>query len=675
MKKLCGVLLLSLVSTGNTDVIFNSSFEALFFVGGTSSDADVEVQLNHYPSITLNQSGGFTFPNPVEDDDDYTVQIITAPAGKVCLLNNASGTINQADVTDLEINCANRTTIYDVKQGTATGLVAIEDVQIVSCMTGIGLTAQTLPQDVDYQGDDFSGVYIFDNAVDCANMNQTPKVGDRVNLIGTVTDFFGQTQLFGSTFNVSSSGNPAPQPVMASTTELATVNEAPLEAVLVQVNNAVVTVEQLPPGLGDSSPTNEYQLDDELRVGDLLYLTTPYPVVNDQFQTLTGIMTYRNQLSKLLPRYSSDAFIADLLADNLVINEVDYDQDGSDDMEFIEVFNPTAQTISLTNKTMYLINGNGNSEYASIDLDAANELLSGQYLLIGSQAVLDTVDTDTLELVFDDPSNNIQNGPDGLLLIDRQTEVVEDALSYEGSITATIQALGGLVVDLVEGTATSESDSSTQAGALARIPSGNDSDDASTDWSFVASSPGAFNTDVSNDPTGLVINEIDYDQPGADDAEFIEIYNTSSQAISLQGVSLYLVNGSNDLPYEAYDLGAFHAEIGAGQYLVLNDPAVVVPMTALQIDLNASVQNGAPDGVLLFNENNSAAIDALSYEGAITMANINGTIVNLVEGTATGAIDTGDLALIRFPNGIDNNDAASEWQTSLNQTPGTANLE
>ena len=44
----------------------------------------------------------------------------------------------------------------------------------------------------------------------------------------------------------------------------------------------------------------------------------------------------------------------------------------------------------------------------------------------------------------------------------------------------------------------------------------------------------------------LIINEVDYDQPGSDTAEFIELYNSGPTSIDLNGYTLDLVNGSND---------------------------------------------------------------------------------------------------------------------------------
>jgi hypothetical protein len=57
-------------------------------------------------------------------------------------------------------------------------------------------------------------------------------------------------------------------------------------------------------------------------------------------------------------------------------------------------------------------------------------------------------------------------------------------------------------------------------------------------------------------PAGLVINEVDYDQPNTDTTEFIEILNPTSNTIPLTGISLALVNGSNNASYQVLDLSS-----------------------------------------------------------------------------------------------------------------------
>jgi hypothetical protein len=161
-------------------------------------------------------------------------------------------------------------------------------------------------------------------------------------------------------------------------------------------------------------------------------------------------------------------------------------------------------------------------------------------------------------------------------------------------------------------------------------------------------------------PTGgdLVINEIDYDQVGADTAGFVEIANVGTEAASLDGIALVLVNGGDGTEYDRVELTG---SLAAGAYL--------------QIEIEA--QNGAPDGVALIDTASQSLHDALSYEGAITAATIDGQSYSLVEGTLLDASiadsNTVDGSLSRIPDGQDTDDAASDWEFTTVKTPGAAN--
>ena len=155
----------------------------------------------------------------------------------------------------------------------------------------------------------------------------------------------------------------------------------------------------------------------------------------------------------------------------------------------------------------------------------------------------------------------------------------------------------------------------------------------------------------------LVINEVDYDQVGADSNGFVEIHNAGGAAADLANVDLVAVNGGDG---SEYDRVALTGSLAAGAYL----------------DVAIELQNGAPDGIALLD--GATLVDALSYEGAITAATIGGQTYNLVEGTALPATveDSTTVAgsLIRNPNGKDTNDAASDWAFTTTVTRGTANV-
>jgi hypothetical protein len=176
----------------------------------------------------------------------------------------------------------------------------------------------------------------------------------------------------------------------------------------------------------------------------------------------------------------------------------------------------------------------------------------------------------------------------------------------------------------------------------------------------------------------LVINEVDYDQIGTDTAEFVELRNGTACPVDLANLALAFINGANNVEYLRVNL-APAGVLQPGQYLVVRTALVLVPPTAASIlftNAQDNVQNGAPDGIALIDTARLIVIDALSYEGAMTMAVINGFgPVNLVSGSPTTASDnnttTGSLA--RTPNGSDSGNDAADWAFTPTPTPGLSN--
>lgn len=177
--------------------------------------------------------------------------------------------------------------------------------------------------------------------------------------------------------------------------------------------------------------------------------------------------------------------------------------------------------------------------------------------------------------------------------------------------------------------------------------------------------------------SGLVINEVDYDNVGGDTKEFVEVWNGNATATSLQGLAIVLVNGRDGSEYRRV---ALTGSLPAGGYLVVADQAVTVASGATVVRFPIAhdvIQNGAPDGVALIDTVGLKVLDALSYEGGITEAQLTGfpATVSLVEGAAATAEDSntvqGDLA--RIPNGTDTGDANHDWALVAAPTPGAAN--
>lgn len=651
-------LLVGGVAWAGQDPIFSTGFEPSFTVGGNITGLDalgesIEISLNGVIQSTETMDGTYTSVDVIEAGQTYDVTI----DNNNCTVMNGSGVMPHQAVINADIDCPLAfTTVYDVKQGLATGKVALQNMLVTACEDSFGYYIQTIPIDADYTGDDYSAVFVFDPNIDCGVLQP----GDRVDINpATVDVFFDEIQLNNATYAIQSTGNALPTPVLTSVAALDQMTPHPLNAVVVEVANVTVT--------DTNAQEGDFTVDMSLPINDRFYFSAPLPEIGEPMTHVRGPLAWYFSKNEIRPRFEADLG----RVKRLVINEVDYDQPGSDAEEFIEVYNP-GPALDTSNLGIHLVNGTTNVSYDFLPLSSINGgvLMHDQYVVFGSQPVLDALPGSAHGILFTGP---IQNGsPDGLILVDDVNQIIFDSLSYEGEITATDIGFTN-PVNLVEGTATPVEDNNSVVGALIRSPNGKDMDDASIDWALTTILTPGFSNDVSPS-NGLVINEVDYDQPGTDSEEFIELYNPTPGAIDLNGIDLVLINGSTNQEYDRINLSG---NLAAGQFAVIGQAAVLanLPQNVLSFNSNAGIQNGSPDGMALVQ--NNTLIDALSYEGAITQAVITGFAnpVNLVEGNATAATDdnAGDGAIIRFPDGNDTGDDATDFKLSVNVTPGLPN--
>ncbi len=158
----------------------------------------------------------------------------------------------------------------------------------------------------------------------------------------------------------------------------------------------------------------------------------------------------------------------------------------------------------------------------------------------------------------------------------------------------------------------------------------------------------------------LVINEVDYDQPSTDTAEFVEIYNTGPEPVDLFEYRLEFWNGATNTLYNAFSLVG---TLAPGDFHVVCGLATTVPNCDQDVSPDSNlIQNGAPDAVVLTKL--TVIIDAVSYEGDVT---------GYVEGSGAGA-DTGAPfeSINRYPDGVDTDDNSADFYLRC-ATPGEPN--
>ncbi len=170
-------------------------------------------------------------------------------------------------------------------------------------------------------------------------------------------------------------------------------------------------------------------------------------------------------------------------------------------------------------------------------------------------------------------------------------------------------------------------------------------------------------------PSGLVVNEIDYDNPGTDDAEFIEIKNTSGASINLDDYDLLLINGvsSGTDFYRVIDLPS--VSLAAGDYYVVCGQSANVPNCDHDVTPDTElIQNGEPDAVALAHK--GVIVDTVSYGGSSASPFTENT------GVSTSKNDHGDNAFVglsRIVDGVDSNHNDNDFQRVC-ITPGLANV-
>ena len=190
-------------------------------------------------------------------------------------------------------------------------------------------------------------------------------------------------------------------------------------------------------------------------------------------------------------------------------------------------------------------------------------------------------------------------------------------------------------------------------------------------------------TDCATDPTcdvlvDVVINEIDYNQIGTDDAEFIELYGTGSP--SLDGWVLELHNGNastsglSQTLYQSIDLGLEMANMPADGYLVIGTANVPNNDIELEYETNnlqngGCGDNGCGDGVVLLY--NGFVVEAFAYGSgtngfAVRSGDADGFFLNDI--AIEDDPDFDDYAIQKIADG-------GTWTGTYNNTPGETNVD
>ncbi|MGM0555401.1 MAG: amidohydrolase family protein [Myxococcota bacterium] len=435
-------------------------------------------------------------------------------------------------------------TIYEIRDGTvAVGeAVLLEDV-IVTAVNGTNGVFVQVPTDRgDYTGASNSGMNVF-----LGDVTPVPERGDRIDVSGTVADFFGLAQLDSLTsITINSSQNPLPDPVLVTPSEIATGGSRgeELESVLVRVEDVEVTDEN-----PDSQDFGEFVVDGELRVDDLMHEILPDPQVGDQFDALIGPLYYSFSNRKLVPRDENDVItgpprLADLQPSSVFLESSTTGVTTTPNLQVVLNRAPSADmTVNLAYSDTAIVDGPATVTVPAGQQSVALQLDGGN---VGTATVTASMGTDSFDSTVEVYDPTAQR-----TLVDLTPASQSIQVGQTGTVTVTLDAPAG--TGGVDVTLSSTGDISLPATVT--VPAGAPTADATV---TAGTTPGAAevtatlgsdsftaDVDVLAAPTTpcLIISE--YIEGSGSDNKAVELYNCGATDFDLTNFGICLVSNQN----------------------------------------------------------------------------------------------------------------------------------
>jgi large repetitive protein len=612
---------------------------------GTQADADDDGIGDACDLCPLSSGQGCNVPDVFDQDGDGVYDPVDN-----CLTDanadqaDADGD-GQGDVCDACPNVPNPAgsacpaSIYEIKDGTvALGEPVLVQDALVTGSGATGFFVQVHPDDAGYQGVEWSGLFVYRGAA------SKPAVGDRVDVTGSVSDFFGQIQLDADTSPapvVLSVGNPLPEAEVVSPAEIVEggILQAELEGVLVRSFALTVTNPTPPGGPGDAMAVCEFEVTGGLRVNDYFYCVDPYPLLGHTYSSVVGITRWANGYTKLEPRGIQD-YPASLVGFGAAQS---YLLVGVTDVPIpelsVQLSAPVlADTpVSLTYANAGVVTG---PAQAVVPAGAATVPVALTGVSLGTAdvtAALDGVMLATSVRVYDDAEPRVPTLVPATLAMPFDSmanlTVQLDLPAPAGGQAVDVAVAPGLCLTVPAMVVVPPLELSTALTVTSLACAGDE---------IVTASIGPASADatvsVVDAPAfpNLVIAEAYYNHTGADDQfEWVKIYNGTGVAVNLTGYSLGW--GGADYTYGVLGLAGM---LNNGECFVVGGPNgnaasgfPAGPMFDLAVDFNPDIQNSGAtaDGIALFDVAPGAVtaatvpIDAVIYGGANTSGLIDET--------------------------------------------------
>ncbi len=197
--------------------------------------------------------------------------------------------------------------IYSVKQGTIPVGSNVTLEGFVTAVSGKNFVIQTAQNNYDETLQaKFSGIYVYLGSTSTLTV---PVVGDYVSVTGVVKNYFNELELSPVTAvtKITTHTNTMPVATVVNTADVKTGGSLAddYEGVLVKVENVNVT-EINPVIHGNDTVADLCVVNNDLRIDNLIYTAMPAFTVGQSFTSITGILMFQREDSKLEPRNAAD---------------------------------------------------------------------------------------------------------------------------------------------------------------------------------------------------------------------------------------------------------------------------------------------------------------------------------------------------------------------------------
>ncbi len=332
---------------------------------------------------------------------------------------------------------------------------------------------------------------------------------------------------------------------------------------------------------------------------------------------------------------------------NVVINEVDSDQNGTDTQEFVEIYDGGSGNTSLTGLVIVFYNGSDDNSYAAFDLDGFSTNAQG-YFTLGNAAV------SGVDLTFAD--GLMQNGPDAVAIY------VGNASNFpNGTPVTTTNLIDALVYDtndaddaglltLLNAGQPQVNEDTSGNGTInsnQRCPNGSGGARNTSTYNQFTPTPDAANACVTAPPT-LSVNDVAANEGNSGTTTFT--FTVSLSAPAPAGGTMFDIAtadntatvGNND--YVAKSLTAQTIAAGSQTYqftVSVNGDAVIEPDETFFVNVtnvsNATIADGQGQGTIQNDDSPTLSINDVSLtEGNTGTSTLTFTVTSSLPAPAGG---------------------------------------